>query len=63
MKHCNKCGCAIVPGVNGCTFLPDCYSCHGGPPSYPAPIVRAYPEYSADELDALEERCLHDCTD
>lgn len=63
MKRCIKCGCEIVNGVNGCGLLSDCFSCHGGPPSYPVPIVRMYPKYSSEDLDALEDRCLSDCTD
>lgn len=63
MKRCVKCGCEIVLGVNGCSFLPDCYSCHGGPPSYPAPVVKRCPDYTAEDLYALEDRCLSDCTD
>lgn len=62
VKRCITCGCEIVNGVNGCTYLSDCFTCHGGYPRY-APPVKAEPTYTAEELDALEDRCLNDCTD
>lgn len=57
MKHCVKCGCEIVNGVNGCMMLDECFTCHG-PVYYPKPI-EVKPFENAD-LDALEDRCLDD---
>lgn len=57
MKRCNKCGCEIVNGVNGCGLMQDCFSCHGGPPKYGPAIVKQYPD-SYDYLDYMEGRCL-----
>lgn len=58
MRVCKKCGCPIVYGVNGAMFLGDiCYTCNGGLPRYPKPVVGT-PTYSDADLDALEDRCL-----
>ena len=57
MKRCVKCGCDIVNGVNGCGLMDDCFSCHGGFPVYPAPVVVAAHD-SPDYLDYAENRCL-----
>ena len=57
MKRCIKCGCEIVNGVNGCTLMDDCISCHGGFPVYPAPVVVTVPD-SLEYLDYAEGRCL-----
>ena len=62
MKRCIICGCQIENGVNGCTYLTDCFKCHGGPPHY-APPIKAEPTYTEEELNALEDRCLNDCTE
>lgn len=61
MKKCTSCGCEIVNGVNGCSLLPVCFSCNGGLPKYPAPVVRGpFQDVNDDELNALEDRCLND---
>lgn len=57
MKRCIKCGCEIENGVNGCTLMQDCFTCHGGYPVYPAPVVKVYPD-SLDYLDYAENCCL-----
>ena len=57
MKKCIKCGAEIVNGVNGCTLMQDCFSCHGGFPLYPAPIVRELSD-DLDYIDYAEGRCL-----
>jgi len=57
MKRCEKCGCEIVLGVNGCTLLPVCFDCNGGHPEYPAPVRINYPD-SMDYLDYIENLCL-----
>ena len=58
-KRCVKCGVIIINGVNGCTLMDDCFTCHGGYPKYPAPIVKAH-EYSDDEINAILDDVLHD---
>ena len=59
MRTCKKCGCGIVYGWNGCMFLDVCFACNGGHPRYPEPR-KAEPQHTAEELDALEDRCLGD---
>ena len=57
MKHCYKCGCEIINGMNGCTLMAECFICHQGPPHYPKPIAVAYLG-TLEDLDSLEDRCL-----
>lgn len=64
MKKCSVCGCEIINGVNGCTMMSDCFSCHVGYPKYPAPVhVNPFSLLSVEDLDKLEDRCLGDCTE
>ena len=54
MKHCRKCGCEIVNGMNGCQLLGDiCFDCNGGRPKYPDPIVIAGPIYEDVDFEEL----------
>lgn len=58
MKKCIKCGKVIVPGVNGCSFLDECFDCHGGYPKYTAPFTGVSITFSPEDLDSLEDGCL-----
>lgn len=40
-------------------FLDVCFACNGGHSRYPKP-VKVEPQYTAEELDALEDRCMND---
>ena len=62
MKKCIKCGCEIINGINGCQLMKECFNCHGGYPKYLAPR-QINETVDWNELDALEDRCLHDWTD
>lgn len=56
-KVCPECGKPIYYGENGAMILPKCFDC-GGRPSYPAKPKRAAAEYTEDEMNFLEGRCL-----
>lgn len=59
-KQCIRCGAWIIPGLNGCSFFNDCFSCRGGFPDYSRNQSRRRPLISWDELDTIENRCLSD---
>lgn len=61
MRTCEKCGCEIENGVNGCMLLNECFKCHGGFPRYPKPSEKPIIwNLSEAEINYLESRCVRD---
>lgn len=61
MKTCEKCGCKIENGVNGCMIMNECFRCHGGYPKYPKTEKKPFGwNLTEAEIDGLESRCIRD---
>ena len=60
-KHCAVCGRPIIYGFNGAQVSECCIECRPITYSYNPTPVKINCSY--DELNALEDRCLHDWID